>query len=159
MVTILILQAITLITLLLNFATLSPYAVGSIVQLPPVDFLYFGTELSWIGAGRTIGHAITALANVLIGGMCIWYGVVRKMKLIKFLTIAMGIQFLVASVVHSAIAGAITLGGWWHLIAFAASTITAICSVLTVVLFLTIRKQLFHIGQAYDMHIDQPDTK
>jgi hypothetical protein len=157
-VAILVVQIITLAMLTMNLLSLPPYALGSIEQLPPAGFLYYGGELSWIGSGRTISHVITALMNVVIGILCIWYGMVRKLKMIKFITIAMGLQFIFGALTHISIAGVITTGGWWHVCAFAITMLTAIASVSTAVVFGVLQRHLRHLGEAHDDHIETTGT-
>lgn len=152
---VLISQVIIVAIMALNLLSLSPYAMGTIEHLPPTTFLYFGEDVSWIGAGRTISHVITAIMNFIISAMCIWYSIGRKVKIIRFITATVGVQFALSSVVNLTLAGVLALGSWWHVATFASTILMTVSAVATAVVFMMLISHLKHLGDAHDKMIEQ----
>lgn len=152
---ILMLQAVMLVTLGYSAFSLSPIEQGNIEHLPPLSFLYGAMDATWIAAGRAIAHAIAGAANVVIAVMCIWYAVGRKIRVIRYITLTIGTQFLVSAAVNICISGLITYGSWWHVAAIVTSMMMAMSAVATVVMFVLAFKHLQKLGLAHDAYVDQ----
>lgn len=150
---VLFVQVIMLMMLLMNLAHLSTYEQGTIENLPPTNFLYLTSDTSWIGAGRSIAHIFTAATNAIIGALCIWYGLLRKINIIRYISVVMGLQFFTSAFVNISIMGVISFGGWWHFAALAGSVFMAVSSVATVVTFCMLRKHLRDLGQTHDVFV------
>lgn len=147
-------QLITLAVLGMNLMSLGLSAETVIAQLPPVTFLYSAADVGWIGAGRSVGHMVSIVMNTAIGLMCIIYGVGRKLRIIKFITILMGIQFLISTLISISIIGVISVGGWWHVFSLVAAIAVAIAATATAVMFGLVRTHLRDLGVAYDAYVD-----
>jgi len=152
---ILVVQLITVGMLGMSLLTLGAGSVASISQTPPVSFLYANADLGWIGSGRTIANAITMFANIVIAFWCILYGVSRRLKIIKYITIALGIHFSISVVVNGALIGLISVGGWWHVAAFVSAALMAVTASATVVVITLLTPKLKHLGIAHDDFIGE----
>lgn len=150
---ILIVQLITVGMLGASLLTLGAGSVASISQIPPINFLYNNADLEWVGSGRVIAHVVTMLANVMIAFWCVWYGISRRLKIIKYITIALGVHLAISAVVNSTLIGLVTVGGWWHVAAFIASALMAVVAAATVVIITLLAHKLKHLGIAHDHYI------
>lgn len=152
-------QLVTLVTLASGLLSIGAAATGTISYLPPFTFLYSDDATAWIGAGRAIGHIITAIMHGLIGVFCVWYAIGRRLKIIKWVMMMLGIHMFFVAVVDITITGTITYGGWWHVSSFIAILISTITSTAAAIVFIVVQKQLRLLGQAYDAHIDNSHSE
>lgn len=153
-IALIIIQIIILLLLITNFISIPAYTLGSIESLPPTGFVYFSNQVPWITAGRIISHLIIAPIEVILSVICIIYGLTRKLKMIKYITITMGVFLLCTAILHIAIAGAFAIGSWWHLAALIAAMVSAIVAASTVVVFVMLVRNMIILGQAHDDYID-----
>lgn len=147
---VLIVQLITVFMLVTNLLTSNSGAIGSIAQLPPINFLYSGGDLSWIGAGRAICHIIIALMDIVIGTFCVWYGAVRKLRVNQFLTIVLGVYFFSSAAMNISLAGGISSGGWWHIAGLISAIVASLAATASAVTFALVFSNIVHTGTQED---------
>lgn len=152
---IVVVQAIALVMLVTSFFSLGASSVASIAQLPPVTFIYSAADTGWIGAGRVIAHGVCAVANIAVGWLCFSYAMSRRLKMIRYITFAMAVQFWFSAACNIALAGLISAGGWWHAASFVLTTLMALAATTTAVIFTVLAAQLRQLGIAHDSYIGE----
>ena len=152
---ILMTQLIIVGMLAMNLLTLGSVSVSAISQTPPVGYLYSAGDISWVGSGRTVAHLVIAIAHAVIGVYCIKYGLLRKVKVIKFTTIALGIHFWFSTFVNLTLIGLITIGGWWHILSFLGVIMLASSGTAAAVIIAMLYGKLREIGEAHDALIEE----
>lgn len=152
---VLIVQAALLVTLAVNAFTLSPFEQGTLQHLPPFSFIYAAADAAWIAAGRSIAHLLTASTNIVIAVLCVWYGVNRTIKIVRYIVISVGMQFLASAAVNLSVAAVITYGSWWHVVAMVTTLLMAVSAVATAVTFGLVFKRLRALGLAHDAYVEK----
>lgn len=125
---VLIVQLITIGMLTTSLLTEGVGAMGTISQLPPLNFIYNAADISWIGAGRAISHIITFIMNMITGALCIWYGTSRNHEISRILSITLGLGFFIDAATQITFAGVISYGGWWHIAGLLVTMLNAIAA-------------------------------
>lgn len=150
---VLILQVIAIGVLASGLITTGSQASATISLLPPLNFLYTAADVLWVGAGAAIALVICATFDLIVAVCCFWYASARKLKLIKYVVMMMGVHFFVVCLVNLAAVGLIVYGGWWHALLLIGLIVTAITATAMGVMFLIAQGSLRQLGQAHDLHI------
>lgn len=150
---VLIVQILTVIALSSSLLSSGTADSTPISLLPPLTFVYTAGDVGWIGAGRTFAHLLLSGMDIVVGACCIWYGLGRKLKIIRYVMMILGIYFVMSAVVNIATVGVIVYGGWWHVSAFAATVAATVAATASAVIFAMVQSNLRQLGVEHDRHI------
>jgi hypothetical protein len=110
--------------------------------------------VTWVGTGLASALGITGVLNIILSGLCIMYGLGRRVRIIRYVTIAMGVLLATASIMCGGLIGMILLGGWWHIVGLLSIMVTAVVGTGTSAIFWLVHKPLIHLGLVQDSFID-----
>jgi hypothetical protein len=151
---VLIVQILTIVMLASSLLSIGSADTTPISLLPPLNFIYTAGDAMWIGAGRTVAHLISGGMDIIVGICCIWYATGRRLKLIRYVMMMLGLHFFAAALGNFSIVGLIVYGGWWHTITFVTTVITAATATGSAVVFAMLQGNLRKLGVEHDKHID-----
>jgi hypothetical protein len=136
---ILVVQVIILGILVSSLLSVTPVSMGAIGQLPPINFIYSLSDTGWIISGRTAGHIITGIMNLIVGIAAIRHCAVLQSRALKFVFCSIGAQLIATAAVSASSIGIIMYGGWWHVAGFIAGIMSAIAATATAVIVLMVQ--------------------
>ena len=97
--------------------------------------LYGLLNLDWLVNARSIGYGACSTLCFLFGSKVILYGRTRANEVARFFISSIGIQIILAGLLHFSLLGVLLFGGWWNIVSlfvlvFEASSLSVIILIM-----------------------------